>query len=355
MRITIAERLRPYSHTPGVWVPLPRSSLEVQVFPAFIRIRDLSEAYPRDLGEVSVAILGPVDQFTVVLDLERGLIRVWGKSLGGFFRYRLSAVSSARSISIVIEKSPSEGLHFSESSLIFLIKESSDIELQEKERLSLGNHKAQDWDAVCRRLNPIEFFPVWYRLGRLVPEVSFQPDLGMSLLLKKCEHAIQAGAPEHILSHFRTLFRVAFTGIMSPRLTDEYHHGIPIPKPDSSVKNSPLFLLKKGSELIRRLFLDVSGNNVHFLPAIPPEFHCGRFLQVTCGSLGEVDIEWTKKNMRQLIFRAASDETLIFHFPYGIKKFRLRHGDKDRGEYLSCGGELKVCQGNHYFFDNFQS
>jgi hypothetical protein len=92
-----------------------------------------------------------MDRFTVFLDLEKGQIDVdMALVSGSYIRYSIKATP--------------DGIHLSSES-----PKSDLYRAPQGERLSLGNHKAQDWDLVCRRLDLKEILPTWKRLGELTP------------------------------------------------------------------------------------------------------------------------------------------------------------------------------------------
>jgi hypothetical protein len=335
MRITIAERLHPFSHTPGVRMLIPCTAIEVQVFPAALIFSDLSGPIPKTIEKLSLNVTGIVEKFTALLDLERGEVRVWGEGAAGYFRYALFAHQG--SIGIHLEKS---SVSFTPSSLVTIVEARERESGSNLARLSLGNHKAQDWDLVCRRCEMEEIFPIWHHLGQLVngqQEADYPP-------LKEC---MKQNKPEEIVAQFRTLFKLGFRGILSPTLEDHLFQGIALPAPK---QGSPLFLLQKGAELIGSLFVD----QLKILPALPPEFHCGRLLNASC-AVGKVDVEWTKKAIRQMILRSSSSAEVVFQFPSGIRSFRLRQSNSDRGQKVQVGVLIRVEPAQQYFFDNFQS
>ena len=63
MKIAIAERLKPFSHTPGVACLIPGTCWKVEAFPTLLRI---GEKY-----DLPLPITGPVADFTLELDLEK--------------------------------------------------------------------------------------------------------------------------------------------------------------------------------------------------------------------------------------------------------------------------------------------
>lgn len=341
MRITIAERIRPFSHEPGTYFVLPGSSIRVQIFPALIRIHDLSESTPQLLDEIKINVVGPVKDFTVEHNLEKGHIHVWGHTTTGYMRYRLKATNKC--INVIIEKTPTTGLHFSPSKYLIFSDASQLNQPNKMEHLSLGIHKAQDWTLLHRRCDMGEIFPIWMRLGQCVTAHETTSQLSPSLLQS-------FDNKKEIIPAFRSLYLAGFDLGLSPRLHDD-SLGISLPILNQAL--SPLQLLTLGSREIRRLFIQQIDNKIAILPFLPPEFHCGRMLHISCGTTGTCDIEWSKHNLRRMIFTASETGTILFCFQNSIHRFRMREHDHNLGTILTCGNPIDVIQGKTYYFDNF--
>ena len=320
MQIRIAERLRPFSHTAGTCCILPGSTLRLQVFPSLIRIHDMT-AEPKLVKEFPIDVEGPVIDFTVQQDLEKGHILIWGQGQGGYFKHK--------------EVLP--GFTFP----------------QNLSRLSLGNHKAQDWDLMTRRLSFEEIFPIWHRLGQMTPilqsPTSFQ---GTLALLEECRQKIEGRKILEILPAFKKVFLAGFEGMLSPRLEDSQHQGFSLSEvTDPSL--SPLWLLTQGAELIQSLFLKREDQAFLVLPALPPDFHCGRLLGVQVEGLGKVDIEWTKKEIRRMGILVEIEGEYALRFSKDIAQFRLRQNAKEKGSIHKASSPLSLKAG-YAFLDNFQ-
>lgn len=175
----------------------------------------------------------------------------------------------------------------------------------------------------------------------------------MFFLLEECRDVISRHRPEHILFSFRKLFRAGFTTMLTPRLKDEDFQGI-LQNETVHEGDTPLFLLSEGAKLIRSLFIAQNKNQISILPHLPPEFFAGRLLNIKCLSLGELDIEWTKKMLRRMVFRAVSDGEILFRFPSPLKQFRVREGRRDRGRVMHCGDLLEIKSGSFYLLDQFK-
>lgn len=333
MHIKIPERLRPFSHTPGVCVILPGTSLRLQIFPTLIRVYDLLSTTPQLKENISIPLKGPLKNFTVQLDLEQVDIKVFGEDLNGYFRYRIFAGKDHQSLAFKIEKGLSNcKIHSSNDRMIppFI------------DRLSLGGHKSQDFDKLNYNCDLIEILPIWLRLGQLVEASKTVVYEGTAALLKKCQEDNKI----EVYSSFINLFKTGFEGLLSPRLIDDQHQGFEFPVLTQSF--SPLILLTEGSKIIRSLFFQQTGNDLFILPRLPPQFHCGRYLQIRCEDLGLLDIEWTKKTIRRMVFHAEKNAEIQFHFPKDVNRFRLE------GEIHPVGSPVEFLGGQVYHFDNFQ-
>lgn len=332
MPITIAERLHPFSHKPGTCCLIPGSSIEVQVFPAYLIFKDL---------EIPLSIKGPVKDFTVQQDLEKGRITVWGDSADGFFRYHIYAGV--------------DNSYYFESEKNIPILPTTSKEKAFKpvaEKLSLGCSKAQDWDLVMRRGEMNEIFPFWHRLGKAIPKTQVKYD-GTGKLLLKCKEAVENKDREHLVEQFENLFHAAFRGILVPQLTDDLHQGFIADDEQIDENLSPLFLLSEGANLIQSLFVQFSEKTIEILPVLPPQFHCGRMLNIPT-PWGTLDFEWTKKEIRRVIFKAVAKDEITFKYPAQMKHARFHVSNNQRGNIVSLNTPIEIVPDQHYFFDNFQ-
>lgn len=359
MHIKIAERLKPFSHLPGTTCLIPLSAWQVQIFPTLLRFSDM-------MGKqiaLKLGLLGPMRDFTIELDLENALIRVFGHTARGYVRYQV--VSEEKNVVLHFEKTPPEGVeyHLSSQESPAVVKNNEKISIaisQEPivpvhERLSLGMHKAQDWEMVCRRKDAKEIFPIWLRLSELTPVIHPPVSkVGTLLLLAECENIIASRERNDLVSTFMNLFQAGFYGIFTPRLIDDQFQGF---VPDLSpvpANLSPIVLIKRGAALIRSFFFQESEAALHLLPALPPEFHAGRFVALQCQDGSQFDLEWTKKLLRRAVLRAARDRQVVLVLQKPLKSFRLRRSLKDKGEVLNASDPFKVKAGEIIFLDRFQ-
>lgn len=289
MRIKIGQRLRPFSHLPGVYCLLPGTCYRLQLFPTRLFVDDISEAFPKRVKELKFDRKGPVPDFTVLQDIERAEVACFGHAQDGYFH--------------TLEK----------GNLV-----------QGVERLSLGSHKKLDLALMQRRIDFKEIFPIWFQLGQMLPVLEDKQFAGTLALLGACQEAIISNHPETILASFEKVYRAGFEGIFSPRLQDEQYQGIDV-GPISSDNGSPLWLLKRGAELIRSLFVSQVDNVIHLLPALPPQFHSGRLLGVKLKGIGTLDLEWSKKEVRRCIIHCEQAGELFLSLKH-FKSFRINKG-----------------------------
>ena len=375
MNIEIAERLHPFSMQPGCEFLLPYTSLRVRAYPACVIIDDLASGLAENGISIGWDVTGPVKDFSATQDLERGELRVQGRYTEGYFRYVLHTRANSPDIVLRAERTPASGVFFriendGVQTRNGLLQQKEEIDLPGGkmmkdrstcaiERLSFGNHKKQDWDLIRRRGSLSEIFPLWYRLGQVIPEAPVKGITGTAALLEPCRAAIFSGAPDTIHSSFNALFLAGFEGGLSPRLQDSDRSGIKVGGEmlhfDSHIDLSPLILVNQGAKLIRSLFLQESDGRVKLLPSLPPELACGRLVNASCGVEGRINVEWTKKRLHKVVFAALSDQQVMFDFCRGEVSCRLRRSYNDRGEKYLSGEAIAVKSGEAIWLDCFKN
>jgi hypothetical protein len=329
MKITIANRYRPFSHQPGTSILLPGTPFAFTIYPTRIEFINLitHSSTCRDLP-----IHGPVEQFTVFLDLEKHIILVQGKALNQFFRYTIAQTTKPNhSTAITLN------WHQGESEILLSLSEEFALHSSElTERLHLGCDKKQDWDLIQRRNEMAEIYPHWFALGRTLECIEFPSANGeMVDLLSKESLPI--------------LFKAGFYGILTPQLNDRFHQGII----QSKGTGCPLAILRDGARLIRSLFITQEGKKISILPHTPPEFHCGRFTGLVLDGIGLLDMEWTKKMIRRMVVKINVDGVINFQFRQ-TKRMRIRRGERDHGEIISCDQPIQANAGERILFDRFE-
>ncbi|MGC1878624.1 MAG: glycoside hydrolase family 95-like protein [Rhabdochlamydiaceae bacterium] len=331
MKITIAERLHPFSHKNGTKFLLPQTSFSVQLFPTRLYFTDLEG----DLESffLSFDFTGPVSDFTAELDLERGILRLFGTTREGYVSYLIFAKKEG--ICLKMEKIPrekvtcrrsfsSEPIELSKGeSLLIPLPFKAFEQMRMEERLSLGGHKAQDWEMICRRFDFKEIFPLWLSLSHWIPLREEEGKGGNYLLLEKCRQRIDQREKEKVIESFQNLFLSAFDGVLVPRLDDTEYQGILPASEQQNLSHPPLPLLTKGAHLIRSLFFQEKGGKIGILPCLPPAFHCGRMIGVKTSN-ATIDFEWTKKKLRRMRISPFLDGEIDLNLPKGIRSCRVK-------------------------------
>ncbi len=302
MRIEISQRLRPFTHLPGMASIMPGTGERVVVYPTLI-------------GGQTLPITGPITGFTHQMDLEKNCLWVFGHAREGYFRRQIPSMVSSPIL----------------------------------DRLFLGVDKAQDWDLVKRRANPAEYLPFWYRLGQMVP--SSQATGGTAQFLQEWREQLEAGDRIAILEPIQNLFSCGFDGILAPRLEDTDHRGFALPPLQAG--DNPLARLSQGATLIRDMIDSVQDQTLHLLPVLPPEFHCGRLVGTALGNL-TVSLEWSKKLLRRMILTSEVAGEWNLQFQKNLRSFRLRHSESERGTRLSCDSWLTLEPDVVYLLDRFE-
>lgn len=321
MKIKIAERLRPFSFVPGAACVIPGTCAVLEAFPTLLRI---------DEREMKLPLTGPVSGFMLQQDLEKHCVYVFGRAKEGYFRLRIFA--SDAGFHIEAEKGPIESE--------LLSAEIPFVPNAPFERLSLGNHKAQDWDQVLRRSDLKEILPVLFCLGQKIPHIPPQPLTGTARLLEwPKERKLLAPAIESFV-------KAAFKNILVPRLVDDQHQGI---SPDEKAGGNPFFLVQEGMQRIRALFFKQNERRLALLPALPIPFDAGRMLGLKAPGVGEIDLEWSKKTLRRVILHADMPGDVLFELPTEIKTFRVNKKRK-----LKRDEPLLLEPGKTYHLDRFE-
>ncbi len=314
--IKIVERFAPFSHLPGTSSLIPGSPFIVEAYPA--KLLFFSE---KEMHEMPLDIVGPVEGFTLQQDLEKGKALFFGKGKGGYFHLTITHVGKEIRVQFLRGKEQR------------IPVESEPFQSPHKERLSLGVHKKLDWDLVLRRKELKEILPLLFFLGQSIP------DLGK-----------EKGQNLETLEDFSTLIQAGFRGIFVPKRMDTLFLGLNWKGvPDHLPLLSPL---REGYEAIRSLFIREE-KDIHIHPNLPKEFVSGRLV----GILTEkalLDIEWTKGKLRRVTIHAKHTGEISFVWPKELTSFHLRRGIAERGTWVKTGEKLTIASGERYFLDKFQ-
>ncbi len=303
MKIEITERIRPFSHTPGAACLIPGTGSILHAFPTLLKI---------DSHEIKLNLTGPIADFTLLQDLEKHCLFILGKAQEGYYRIRVEGSDSG--FDVVVEKGPLTSVR--------LEREVSFMPNKAVERLSLGCHKAQDWDLVQRRMDLREMLPPLFLLGQKIPLVPPQPLKGTARLLELPEERTLL-APA-----LQAFFSAAFSKILVPRLVDDQHQGLAL---EEAVSGHPLYLVQQGAKMIRALFFKQNERRLAFLPALPLPLDSGKMIGIQAPGIGEIDFEWSKKLLRRVIIRPSTSGDVILELQKELKSFRSGKKQRQKG------------------------
>lgn len=292
MKITIQERLAPYSHALHSRCLLPGTHLIVDA--AFPRLR---------VGGFEIA-LPPTDgscDATLQQDLEKGCVWVFSKH----FRMKIFARSGAIQTTLYQKGQPTH-------EMVFPLEEPVCLPVG-WERLSLGVQKAQDWDLVLRRFDLKEILPVLYGLVQKIPSQAVAS-------FDRCD-----------LESLKMDLRSELEHILVP-------------------KNSSVSFLRKTFETIRSWFFMENEKHLSFLSFCP--FLSGRMTNIQ-SQVGSIDLEWRKQTPRRMVIRSLFKGSIHFVFPKNIISFRWKNHPNEKGSRHLVGDPFLLEPCKTYFFDCF--
>lgn len=348
MKIAIARRLRPFSHQPGVTCLLPQSTWQVCVFPTRIEMMPVG-GEEKEKVVLHLCLQGPVDRFTLELDLERGYLRVFGQTQKGYLSYEIRRTAS--NIVLFVDKCPADFAIASNGAVCFplrLLKAKEELSLISIDqmplskskgfapRLCFGVHKAQEWEGIWRRSDLKEIFPFLLRLSDWVPSVQkpFVPS-GTFSLLQQCIERGPLESSNSLATLFSQWLKVAFSDMLIPRWKDADFQGIFSDHEEAKMMGSPLSLLKEGGQLIRSLFFQEQPLEWSFLPTLLPCFPAGRFTDIMTEKGERICLEWSKHRLQKAIIQTAGSRAVQLCLPKEITSVRIRYSLKDRGRLVS--------------------
>ncbi|MDX8431452.1 MAG: hypothetical protein SNF33_06615 [Candidatus Algichlamydia australiensis] len=317
MQIKVAQRFKPFSHTPGVKASLPWSHLCVQAFPTKIIVGD---------QELNLEVTGPVKNFTLIQDLERGEIRVFGTPLEGYFEFII------RANEWILSRCPKNGLKINgrvhqHADRVEIASES--MPKKDLERLALGCHKEQEFVKMAKRQDMAEILPFWFFLGQQLPKAD-----GVHPLLTE--------------GKLEELFQVGFDDLFCPDFSDKKHLGMNV----EGARGNRRVLLTEGAQQIRERFFKREGNRLTLLT--DSTFSEGRFIDLQEKGLGRVHFEWTKHKMRRFILESDLEGEVSLLLPKSLKSCRLRFSVQERGRELLLDSPFFVQKGQKVYLDRFQ-
>lgn len=343
MKITIAERLHPFSHRPGTQCPIPLSTWQATIYPTRIILQKIDS--PSQSFILDLAFQGPMKDFTAEIDLEKAVVRVFGSTPSGYLCYEVRR--STDGILFTFEKIPGDALNCTlqgkavsyritqkETLLVPVPVETAPAAIP-TERLSLGMHKSQDWEMVLRRFDFKEIFPVFMRLGAMFPSVHpLRSSSGTLALLNAFQAACASRAKLQVHAACEQWLLASFAGILVPTFNDTLFQGI-LPSFESSQESGSLLShLIEGANLIRSLFFQETEQHWEILPCLLPAFDSGRLINLAAQHEENISLEWSKHQIKKVIIQTRAPRAQLIRFPKEIRSLRLRKSLNEKGRVV---------------------
>ncbi|CAM0117597.1 hypothetical protein [Rhabdochlamydiaceae symbiont of Dictyostelium giganteum] len=322
MTISIAKELKPFSHEPGISLPLPLTPLIVKAYPTRLIFLNLDNG---EEMEESLDWEGPIQGFTAELDLYHSCIKVFGQSANGFKRVCLEAVDQG--VKLTFDKEKKEKV----------ISISYEKVLKKGERLSLGKHTKLDWARIKAKKKIHEMLPVFFALSQQMPLRE-----GVAPVLDLLQFPSCHDAPNQLL----LFLEAGFKDMLVPRLIDDTYQGI---VKEGNISGSPFALFHAGYQAVRPLFFEETGDTWKFLPSLPKDFPAGRMGHICTLTQDEIAIEWVKKQIRTVTIYPKGSRSVELIFPKEIKSFR-----KDRLKRYLVNSKMVLEAGKKVVLDRFE-
>lgn len=262
--------------------------------------KEVVRCYPTKMGEKELPIVGPVKNFTVLLDLEKGCVVQFGQAASGFYKEIIGG-KTAR---------------------------------PRKERLALGCHKKLYWEEVKKRQDIKELLPVWFHLSSWY---TFGYTLPSDSL-----------ASEVDTFGFLPLFLSGFKDLFVPLAEDVAYLGYALPPLGKGV--DPFTLFPLSFDLIRGLFFLSSKETFRILPRLL--FPFGKMTGIEEDGVS-IDLEWSKGMIRRLFVTVSRPTCKLWEFQKEVKKFRwtcLQTREKKQVK----NKELLTLEAGRHLFDRFE-
>ena len=349
MKIEIKQRYRPFSHAFARQCLLPGTTYAFRFYPARFELWDWNEQ--KILKTFDLSIRGPVRDFTVLQDLEKQCLIVWMHTLDGYIRYHLASVSLYLECGEALKIN---GTLLKKGESFHLLNETTNTQRENTpshmwERLSLGCHKQSLWEAMQQRKDLVELLPYWFHLAQ---QYATEQVIEKGTLLAKAKDLLEAKDKNQLSELLSTLYTCLFNDMLLPLSKDQSFQGIELPL--SHTKISPLLLLGQTYQVIKKQFLSFDNGELSLLPCLLPQFHCGRFTHLHCGSLGKICIEWSKKLLKKCVIQVENTQTCSLRLQRDLLRFRLREHPKSKGSSKKALEELTLEAGKTYYLDRFE-
>lgn len=329
MRISLKQRIAPFSHQPGINLWIPFADVCLQAFPKKFLIEGLT---------LAIDIEGSVNGFTAIQDFEKKCVRIFGIAKCGYYQCKFFAEKSR--IFFQIERMPMDSVTVLMGEKKVSLERKKLLELplscqtftRTQERLSFGDYKQQNWEKISQKMSLKQLLPIWFAAGQL---------------------KITSGSSLPILSsdlHLPSTYLSVFKGLFARRSAEERNLDYPTISLDQKVFPE---LLQQSYLAIRKLFVQQTDSTIILLPELPSDLVCGRMTHVQCPGIGEIDFSWAKSRVRKVIIRAFQDTTVHWKIPE-ISRYRLLNFSTGKKANRAIDLPMSLESGKIYCLDHFE-
>jgi hypothetical protein len=318
--IQIAQKSRPYSHEFGSTSPIPNTNFTLQVWPTRVRLFSPEQSF-----EYSLECAGLPENFTLMLDLEKGQIYWFYKTREGFFSWIICAVKGG--VRFVLKRAAVSGLLFNQKRMQRGEEFVQDLSVEStqfmsSERLCLGVHKEQDIERMVLRSDLKEMWALYFRLGQY---------------FRSCKAFTSADEIHKAqVSQLRSLLTIC----------PSEHELLGLSHDEVGVD----FFARSYKYIRNRFFLE-SQATLHLMPDMNL-FNAGRLVDLNF-SKGKVSFIFRKKRVRRMVINPSVDGEIYIAPHKGCKLFRLRRGLNDKGYSLGIDQPVNLKKGCRLYLDNF--
>jgi hypothetical protein len=342
-------RFNPFSDQMGVHVWVPYTQVIARIFPTRLLLND-------DL--IDFDLNGPIQNFVVFAEWEKGRIQWYMKTKEGFVNWYL--YRKDKELCLELRRAPTPiSYRLSEKGLFKKLapKETLLFPLDKVfaenpcfEKLFFGITKKSEAREIFKRRALEEFLPFCFFLSQMTGNKVKVIQGGIGDLFKEVENALIQKNRSDIGKLFESILSLGFYDLFVPTLQDLFYQRIA--SKSLKIKGSPLVIFPHLYSLIRRCFIQQEGEYIHLLPCLPKEIAAGRMTDVQIGAL-TIDMEWRKEQMRRMKIDVKKITKTHFSFPKEIKTYRFRKHLREKGQRLFVDQPLILQANNSYYFDNF--
>ena len=326
--IKIADRFRPFSHTPGSTCMIPRSGWAVEAYPLEFRL-----FYKDQNVLLKLHLTGPVDGFTLEQDLENEVVRIFGKAKEGYFNFQISHLGNLVKVAL----NRGEQISYNFLGKDGVLQRGQDLEILSEEafpktlveRLSLGLNKKLDWDLVLKRCDLRELYPALFLLGQKT----------------------RFGTSDFVLNDLALFVKYHFDNLLFPKRQSDNRLGVLSQNIPDDIQLS--HLLYKAYAAIRALFILEEDAKIFLLPDLPKEFVFGRLLGLKTG-YAIFDLEWSKRKLHKVRIMSLQNGFLSIVFPSDVDSFRIKYKLYEKGKMVSATDRIEIRDGQIIYLDKFQ-